>query len=225
MDRQALIDYIRQSAVARGIDPDIAVRVAESEGLNANPAEGWQSMVVKDGKREESYGPFQLYMGGGLGNVFQEQTGLDPRDPSTVTQQIDFALDQATKSGWGPWYGAARVGVGNREGLPGSGSSSSGATRRVATASDPDVQALVEQGVDLPLALAAVERSRFASASGEQEDSKSGIDSFTDALSYLDLMQLAQEAGPPSMDAPGVYRPREGSGSQALKRLGLASLV
>jgi len=118
MDRAAIIEYIRQAAIARNMDPDIAVRVAESEGLNANPEEGWQSQIVKDGVREESYGPFQLFMGGGLGNVFMERTGLDPRDPSTVTQQIDFALDEAARGGWGPWYGAARVGIGEREGIP-----------------------------------------------------------------------------------------------------------
>lgn len=116
--------YIRRAALARGIDPDIAVRVAKSEGL----ARGvWQSNVVKDGKREPSYGPFQLFTGGGLGNEFKRKTGLDPSDPSTVFQGVDFALDAAKSSGWTPWYGAAKVGVGKWDGIkagnyvPGSG--------------------------------------------------------------------------------------------------------
>ena len=114
--------YIRQSAAARGIDPEIAVRVARSEGLAPGV---WQSNVMRNGVREPSYGPFQLLVGGqngmptGLGNTFMQQTGLDPRDPSTYRQQIDFALDHAKKGGWSPWYGAAKVGVGSRQGIGG----------------------------------------------------------------------------------------------------------
>jgi len=115
--REELVSYIRQAAAARGIDPDVAVAVAQSEGLNADPAEAWQSTIVKDGVREPSYGPFQLYMGGGLGNEFVEQTGLDPRDPSTVYAGIDFALDKAAEGGWTPWYGAKAIGLSPYEGI------------------------------------------------------------------------------------------------------------
>lgn len=111
-----LENYIRQAAAARGIDPNVAVRVAKSEGLAPGV---WQSNVVKNGRRERSYGPFQLYVDGGLGNEFQRLTGKSPADPSTVHQQIDFALDKATQLGWTPWYGAARVGIGPRDGLAG----------------------------------------------------------------------------------------------------------
>jgi hypothetical protein len=106
--------YIREAAAKRGIDPDIAVKVARSEGLAPGV---WQSTVVKNGKRERSYGPFQLYIDGGLGNEFMALTGKSPADPSTVYQQIDFALDRAVELGWSPWYGAAKVGVGARDGL------------------------------------------------------------------------------------------------------------
>jgi len=107
--------YIRDAATKRGIDPDIAVRVARSEGLGPGV---WQSNVVRgDGKRETSYGPFQLLVGGGLGDKFQKMYGKSPSDPSTVNQQIDFALDEAATGGWSPWYGAAKVGVGARTGL------------------------------------------------------------------------------------------------------------
>lgn len=109
-----IADYIRQSATARGIDPDVALRVAMSEGGLKDPVR--QSNVVKNGVREASYGPFQLYMGGGLGNKALE-AGIDPRDPNQWRQGVDFALDQAAKGGWSPWYGAAKVGVGNRTGL------------------------------------------------------------------------------------------------------------
>ncbi len=115
--------YIRQAATARGIDPDIAVKVARSEGLAPNT---WQSNYKRGGYREPSYGPFQLLQGGsgtgfpkGMGNDFRRQTGLDPSDPENTYAAIDFALDQAARGGWGPWYGAAKVGVGRRDGLQG----------------------------------------------------------------------------------------------------------
>lgn len=110
-----MTSYIRQAASARGIDPNIAVRVARSEGLAPNV---WQSNVInKRGQRETSYGPFQLLVGGGLGDKFQKMYGASPADKSTWRQQIDFALDEAATGGWSPWYGAAKVGVGRRTGL------------------------------------------------------------------------------------------------------------
>lgn len=111
--------YIMEAAAARGIDPNTALAVARSEGLNADPREAWQSSVVKNGKRERSYGPFQLYIDGGLGNQFMKSTGLDPRDPSTWKQQVDFSLDHAGKNGWGAWYGARNTGIGNMDGIGG----------------------------------------------------------------------------------------------------------
>ncbi len=110
-----IASYIAKAAAARGIDPDIALRVAKSEGgLNS-----WnlQSNYVKNGIREPSFGPFQLYKGGGLGNKFMAQTGLDPADASAGPAGIDFALDEARKSGWGAWYGAKKAGIGNFEGI------------------------------------------------------------------------------------------------------------
>ncbi|MEP5753655.1 MAG: hypothetical protein ABJ359_02260, partial [Nitratireductor sp.] len=112
-DLAELETYIRGAASRRGIDPEIAVKVAKSEGLAPGV---WQSNVVKNGRRERSYGPFQLYIDGGLGNEFQKLTGKSPADPSTVFKQIDFALDKAAELGWSPWYGAAKVGVGPRDG-------------------------------------------------------------------------------------------------------------
>ena len=86
--------YIREAAVARGIDPDVAVSVAKSEGLNnlTSPENGYQSTVTKNGKREQSFGPFQLLddpKKPGLGTSFKQKTGLDPRNPNTGSAQID----------------------------------------------------------------------------------------------------------------------------------------
>ena len=115
--------YIAQAALQRGIDPGVAIRVAESEGLSPGV---WQSNFSKNGSREPSYGPFQLLVGGGetgypagMGNDFQSQTGLDPSDPSNWQKTVDFALDGAAKNGWGAWYGAAKAGIGNRQGIGG----------------------------------------------------------------------------------------------------------
>lgn len=110
-------DIIRATATRLGVDPVTALRVAQSEGLN--------SYV---GDQGSSFGPFQLHYGGiapgansvpGLGDEFTRQTGLDARDPGTITAQVEFALRKAIQNGWGAFHGAARAGIGNREGLPG----------------------------------------------------------------------------------------------------------
>jgi hypothetical protein len=107
-DPRGLVPYIRETAQKYGVDPDIAVKVAKSEGLRDFSGDGGKSG-----------GAFQLYTGGGLGNVFQKQTGLNPLDPANEKATIDFALQQAAKGGWGPWYGAAKVGVGKWDGISG----------------------------------------------------------------------------------------------------------
>lgn len=109
--RAELIAYTREAALRRGMDPDIAVKVAESEGLDADPAEGYQSNLYDDeGNREESYSIFQLNMKpGSVGDQMLKKTGIHPRDD--VFKAIDFALDTANKEGWSPWMGAAAVDV------------------------------------------------------------------------------------------------------------------
>ncbi|WP_320196217.1 hypothetical protein RMR10_004685 [Agrobacterium rosae] len=107
--------YITKAAAARGIDPSIALKVAQSEG----GLKSWnmQSTFMKNGVQEPSFGPYQLYMGGGLGNAFQKKTGLDPRLAANGPAGVDFALDNAKQSGWGAWYGAKKVGIGNWDGI------------------------------------------------------------------------------------------------------------
>jgi hypothetical protein len=97
-------DYIRRAAAQRGIDPDVAVKVAKTEGLGGGYA----------GDQGSSFGPFQLHYGNvakgqnavsGLGDLFTQKTGLHASDPKTVPQQVDFALDYAARNGWSPWHG------------------------------------------------------------------------------------------------------------------------
>lgn len=106
--------FIRQEAIARGIDPDIALRVARGEGGFSNPYQ--QSNIVKNGVREPSFGPFQLYMNGGMGNQALA-AGIDPR--KDWQGGVKFALDQAKQGGWGPWYGAKAAGITGMEGIGG----------------------------------------------------------------------------------------------------------
>jgi hypothetical protein len=113
--------YIRKQAAARGIDPDTAVRVARSEGLSRGT---WQSNIVDPKRgREPSYGPFQLLEGGsggwprGMGNDFKAKTGMSPSDPRSLYPGIDFALDNAVQGGWGPWYGAKKIGITGKAGI------------------------------------------------------------------------------------------------------------
>ncbi|RWO22812.1 hypothetical protein [Mesorhizobium sp.] len=118
-----LEQYIRQAAAARGINPDIAVRVAKSEGGLQDPTR--QSNAAKNGRREPSYGPFQLLIGGGstgfpegMGNAAL-RAGIDPRDPANAYRAIDFALDGAKNNGWGAWYGAKAQGITGKMGIGG----------------------------------------------------------------------------------------------------------
>lgn len=100
--------YIRQAAIARGLNPTMAVHVARTEGLTHYV-----------GDCGTSFGPFQLHYGGyhgchvslrGLGDRFTAQTGLNARDPATWRQQVDFALDWASQHGWrGDWFGWQRA--------------------------------------------------------------------------------------------------------------------
>jgi hypothetical protein len=107
-DPRGLTDYIRETATKYGVDPEVAVRVAQSEGL--------RDPIGDNGK---SFGAFQLYTGGGLGNEFKRDTGLDPGDPQNERATIDYALKRASQMGWGPWHGAARVGIDQWEGIGG----------------------------------------------------------------------------------------------------------
>lgn len=105
-DPRGMIPVIRAAAAKYGIDPEIAVKVARSEGLG-NP--------VGDGGT--SHGALQLHVGGGLGDEFRRDTGLDPADPKNEPATIDYAMRRLNETGWTPYHGAARVGVGARDGI------------------------------------------------------------------------------------------------------------
>ena len=107
-DPRGLTPFIQQTAQKYGLDPNIAVRVAQSEGLGAREPVG---------DRGTSFGAFQLHTGGGLGDEFKQTTGLDPADPRNEKATIDYALRHVSRNGWGAFHGAARVGIGKWQGV------------------------------------------------------------------------------------------------------------
>ena len=113
---------IRASAIKNNINPDIAVRVWQNEGGAA-----YQSNLVPKndttrtvGGKEASFGPFQLYTGGGLGNDYEKKYGVklvNDNTPDGILRQIDFALKHVKKSGWTPWAGAKAANISKWQGV------------------------------------------------------------------------------------------------------------
>lgn len=106
--------YIADEASKRNMDPNYAVRVYRGEG---------RSNYVGD--HGTSFGPYQLHVGGGLGDVFFQETGLDPRDRSTWREQVQWSLNYASQHGWEPWHGrpggrggATHVGIAGSHPVP-----------------------------------------------------------------------------------------------------------
>lgn len=120
LNKSAIEDIIRAEATKRKISADVAIKLFRAEG-----AGGYQSNIKsgsqkKVGGQEASYGPFQLYTGGGLGNEYEELTGRLLRYDNTlegITKQIQFALDKAAEDGWSAWYGSKAAGIKPNEGL------------------------------------------------------------------------------------------------------------
>ena len=145
IDAEWMEKQIRASAKNNGIDPNIAVRVWKSEGGMSQ-----QSQVPRKGsgsyaKKEDSWGPFQLFLGGGVGNKYvKHRYGKDTaanrqklrseRSKADIKKQIAFALKTAKENGWGSWHGAANVGIGNWDGIGSKSSPSIRITPNVAHA-------------------------------------------------------------------------------------------
>ena len=74
-----------------GIDPRIMHGIRAGESLHTNAYD------VKSDSKEDSYGPFQLNRRGGLGAVFEKETGLDLHDPKTIPAQVRWAAEHIKK--------------------------------------------------------------------------------------------------------------------------------
>src|SRR5687768_17922410 len=94
--------YIRARAPLFGVDPEVAVRVARSEGGLSDPFQRGRGPAPKSqrfGGTEHSFGPFQLYLSGndaGLGDRALA-AGIDPR--TNWQGGVDFALREAGQKG------------------------------------------------------------------------------------------------------------------------------
>lgn len=104
--------FIMGAAASLGLDPNVALAVAKSEGFFAwSKSANAQSFIPG----EQSFGDFQLHYrqpgerGPGLGNIFSSQTGLDARDPRNWMAADRFALEWAKTHGWGDFHGARGV--------------------------------------------------------------------------------------------------------------------
>jgi hypothetical protein len=118
--------FVRQVAptLANPIDPNVALRVIKGEGGFRDPfqrslAPAPRSQAPGLGDRENSYGPMQLYVSGtgaGLGDRAMA-AGIDPRkDWKAATR---FGLEEASRKGWGQWYGAKAQGITGFQGIGG----------------------------------------------------------------------------------------------------------
>lgn len=94
-DVKAVVDA---AADRHGVNRSVMYGIVAGESAHGNR---WD---IGDGGR--SFSPFQLYTGGGLGNVFQRQTGLSLRDPKNLPAIADFSARHIARTrNLGPWHG------------------------------------------------------------------------------------------------------------------------
>lgn len=118
-------DFIRSEAALRGIDGDTAAAVAQSEGGVEFPglvgtfdtgSSFWQYQLHYGGEAYPQYGvPGQSVAG--MGNDFTALTAWAPGDPNAARDACRYALNRAKEGGWGPWYGAASIGITGFDGI------------------------------------------------------------------------------------------------------------
>jgi hypothetical protein len=105
-DPRGMIPTLVEASNYYGHDPGTVIRAAQSEGL-----------AQFYGDNRKSGTALQLYTGGGLGNEFQKETGLDPLNPENEKAALWWAVGNLGRTGWSPYKGAAKVGIGNWQGI------------------------------------------------------------------------------------------------------------
>lgn len=198
-----LEEYIRKAAAIRGINPNVAVRVASSEGGLHNPFRRGEGPAPKSqapglGSTENSYGPFQLYLSGtgaGLGDKALA-AGIDPRKDWQAG--INFALDQAKSGGWGPWYGAKAAGITGMAGIGGTpvGPAPSSPAGGARAASDIQSSAPPSFGTMAPMAANAGIPADVASYATADDSKKSPLQRLSAALMKFPDGPQAQSSMP-----------------------------
>jgi len=96
---------------ARGIDPNVVSQLVANEGLGNYVGDGGTS-----------FGDFQLHTGGGLGDIYQRQTGHSLPNRGDWKHQADWALDwmatHKTLKPWHGWHGAPGAGLSGAHSRP-----------------------------------------------------------------------------------------------------------
>lgn len=195
--------YIRASAAARGIDPDVAVRAAKSEGGLNDPFRHGEGPAPKSqdpslGSKEHSFGPFQLYISGrgaGLGDAALAR-GIDPR--KDWKGGVDLALDTVAKEGWQQWYGPRKAGIGRWDGVKQGvsrplGTTINSAPISVASGAPGPLSPLPSRNIaDAPIADVAAAPTQTPMQQIQGGDVKGGI------LAGLEMLGQPTGAGKPS---------------------------
>jgi len=110
-----IADYIYRRAIARGVDPNLALGIATREGLNERTINSPTFGNVDT--RGYSFGPFQLFSGnrdprriapGGMAYEFQQRFGAPP-SRENWQQQVDFSIDRM-RTGVTPWHAVRNAG-------------------------------------------------------------------------------------------------------------------
>lgn len=99
--------FIRNYAASIGLNPEVVMQTVLAEGGRSSLEPGGyarQSQLSYKGGQEQSYGPFQMFMGGGLGNRAQ-QAGIDVTNPADAFRTAQFAMDVMKQEGLGHWHG------------------------------------------------------------------------------------------------------------------------
>jgi hypothetical protein len=114
-------EMCRAEAQRRGIDPNIAVQAANTEGGVVVPARRgtfptgsswWMFQLHYGGPGYEQYGTVA-----GMGGGFTAFTGWQPGDPHAWRDALRYSLDEIKRAGWSKWYGPATVGITGMRGV------------------------------------------------------------------------------------------------------------
>lgn len=222
---QEILNYIRQSATSRGIDPNIAVRVVQGEGGLSDPFRHGQGPAPHSqdpslGGTENSYGPFQLYISGngaGLGDRALA-AGIDPR--TDWKGGVDFALNEVAQKGWDQWYGAKAAGITGMQGV--SGNAGVQAINRAIGAQDgapSDALGFAGAQQPLPAGMTLVSAKKGDRLPGQQAPGMNDAndDILNQWLKGTEASQ-AQPAQTPSVQAPQGAVPQAQSDDDILKQ-------